>query len=151
MNRTRAASISPAKPRGMKITITTTAAPYTMMYEVLSGRNTSGRNHSSTAPRIAPLIDDDPPTISITRNTTDWSNEYESGLMNFVRVREQAAGQPGIRSGEHERDDLVAGASIPEARAAISFSRIASSARPTRVVLIRQAMYAHASTATSTM
>ena len=78
----------------MKMTITTTAAPYTMMYDVLSGRSTSGKKVSSTAPRIAPPIDDEPPTTSITRNTTDWSNEYESGLRNLMLCASSAPASP---------------------------------------------------------
>ena len=40
------------------------------------------------------MIVDDPPRISITRNTTDWSNEYESGLTNLMLCASRLPASP---------------------------------------------------------
>src|SRR3954468_8180890 len=137
-----------SRPAGRNSMISTSASPNSSM-RMTSGsttmrpnsaccagstvqRRTSGTNESSSAPRITPQTLPMPPSTTIDTTMIDSTSTKLSGEMKAWMAENMPPATPPKLAPIANASSFMLRVLIPIARAAISSSRIASHARPTR-------------------
>ena len=91
-----------------------------------------GTNCTKKAPQKAPVIDASPPTTMPTRSVIDRKIVKLSGATKATAIAPSAPATPVNMALTPKASDLYMALSMPMVEAAIGWSRIATSARPTR-------------------